>query len=62
MGVSNPNFTLRLPNEIRKPIKRAAARFGLKECDIARILLSRGLPYLRKNCIVLHANAMRKGF
>lgn len=59
MGQSNPNFTLRLPDSIRKPIRDAAVRFGLKECDIARIILAEGLPTLRKNRIVLHANARR---
>lgn len=57
MGESNPNFTLRLPEEIREPIREAARRFGLKECDIARMLLARGVPSLRKNSIVLHASA-----
>jgi hypothetical protein len=60
MGTSNPNFTMRLPDEIRNPIKDAAAKFGLKECDIARILLARGVPSLRKKSITLHANAMQR--
>jgi len=61
MGIPNPNFTLRLPDSLRRPIKEAAEKFGLKEADIARMLLARGVPSLRKQSITLHANAMRKG-
>jgi hypothetical protein len=60
MGLPNRNFTMRLPDEIRNPIREAAARFGLKECDIARIILARGVPSLRKKSIVLQARVIRK--
>ena len=61
MGESNPNFTVRLDSELRKEIKCGAKRFGLSEADITRMLIARGVPSLRKNRLILHANAIQKG-
>jgi hypothetical protein len=61
MGNPNPNFTVRLPDEIRKPIKEAAERFGLQDADIVRMILAQGVRMLRKDRIVLHARALQKG-
>ena len=59
MGLYSRNFTMRLPDEIRNPIKAAADRFGLKECDIARTLLAEGVRSLGKNCTVLQIRSIR---
>jgi hypothetical protein len=59
MGQPEKNFTIRLEEELRSPIKLAAKRFRLSESDIARILIARGIPLLRKKSITLQANALQ---
>jgi len=60
MGEPNANFTVRLSEDLRSTLRDAAIRFGLKESDIARMLIARGSKDLKKHCIVLHDNASRK--
>lgn len=58
MGVPDSNFTVRLPQDIRRSLKEEARLSRLSEADIARRVLADALICKRQQCTELSCNAI----